>query len=271
VAGLLVTAATLCAFPRQPYRDIWFVANVGEEGLGDLHGMRAVAERFDHAAAFIVVEGGLFGRICHQAIGVRRFRIAVETEGGHSWGAFGNPSAIHVLGHIIAGIDRLNVPNKPKTTYNVGVVSGGTTINSIAGEAHLLLDLRSESPPALETLVAQVDEIVQSCRTETGVDVVISSIGNRPAGTISRKHLLVQWATAALNVVGAGKYVEYTTGSTDANVPLSQGRPTVCIGLTQAGNAHRLDEYLDITHIPAGLGQLLLLVLSVADGKNIWT
>jgi len=268
VAGLLMTAATMREMAQPPYRDIWFVANVCEEGLGDLNGMRAVVERFGSVAGYIVVEGGLFGRICHQAIGVRRFRIDVETPGGHSWGAFGNPSAIHVLGHIISAIDSLAVPAEPKTTYNVGVIEGGTTINSIAGRAHLLLDLRSESPEALEKLVGQVEAIVAEYGKEADVDVHISTIGNRPAGNLSREHPLVQAATNALLQVGAGKRIEYTTGSTDANIPLSHGWPTVCIGLTESANAHRPDEYLEVADIPAGLGQLLLLVLSASNGNN---
>lgn len=265
VAGLFQLAAALQRHALRPARDIWFVSNVGEEGLGDLRGMRAVVEHFGRAHAYIVVEGGLFGRICHQAIGVRRYRIAVQTPGGHSWGAFGAPSAIHHLGEIISAINHISVPESPKTTYNVGVISGGTTVNSIAAEAHLLLDLRSEGSAALDELVAQVDNIVQKAKRAQDVVVAIEVIGDRPAGEIPRDSWLVSLAVDALRQVGAADNIEFTAGSTDANIPLSRGMSAVCIGLAQSGNAHRLDEYLDVTDIPAGLGQLLLLTLAAAE------
>lgn len=267
VAGLLHMADTMRRYNLQPARDVWFVSNVGEEGLGNLRGMRAVVERFGPAQAYVVVEGGLFGRICHQAIGVRRYRIEVHTPGGHSWGAFGAPSAIHQLGKIIAAIDGLTVPESPKTTYNVGVISGGTTINSIASSAQLLLDLRSEDPGALEELIAQVERLAARVRREPDVAVEMQVIGDRPAGEIPRDSWLVSLAEAALRRVGAGDRIEFTTGSTDANIPLSKGMPTVCIGLAHSANAHRVDEYLDITDIPAGMSQLLLLVLGAAESR----
>jgi acetylornithine deacetylase/succinyl-diaminopimelate desuccinylase-like protein len=265
VAGLLHLAATMQRLELRPSRDVWLVSNVGEEGLGNLRGMHAVVERFGHAEAYIVVEGGLFGRICHQAIGVRRYRIEVRTPGGHSWGAFGTPSAIHQLGKLISAIDRLSVPESPKTTYNVGVISGGTTINSIASSASLLLDLRSEDPRALEALVTQVEGLVAQVRREPEVAVEMQMIGDRPAGEIPRNSWLVSLAEAALREVGASERIEYTTGSTDANVPLSKGIPGVCIGLAQSANAHRVDEYMDVTDLPAGMSQLLLLVLAAAE------
>lgn len=265
VAGLLETIATLQRFDLRPPRPIWFVSNVGEEGLGDLRGMRAVVERFGRARAYIVLEGGLFGRVCHQAIGVRRFRIEVTAPGGHSWGAFGTPSAIHILGNLIAAIDRIKVPQSPKTTYNVGHISGGTTINTIAGAAHMLLDLRSEDPAALDRLVQQVEEIVQRAGRQADVEVKMTAIGSRPAGQIPRDTPLVHWAVEALRQVGAARMLEFTTGSTDANIPLSQGFPAVCVGLTSSGNAHRPDEYMEAGHLPAGLGQVLLLLLAAAD------
>ncbi len=265
VAGLLHLAATMQRFQLRPARDLWLVSNVGEEGLGDLRGMRAVVERFEDAQAYIVVEGGLFGRICHQAIGVRRYRIEVHTPGGHSWGAFGVPSAIHQLGKIIAAIDGFSVPETPKTTYNVGVISGGTTVNSIASSAQMLLDLRSEDPNALEMLVTQVERLVAQVRQEPDVQVEMPVIGDRPAGEIPRDSWLVSLAESALRQVGAAERIEYTTGSTDANIPLSKGLPCVCIGLAQSANAHRVDEYMDVTDLPAGMSQLLLLVLAAAE------
>ena len=273
VAGILWLAQTLRDFELQTKADCWFVGNVGEEGLGDLRGMRAVVDHFGNQATYIVVEGGLFGQIAHQAIGVRRFRIQVKAPGGHSWGSFGNASAIHELGRLIAAISNINVPAEPKTAYNVGVIEGGTTINSIAQAAHLLLDLRSEDEGELARLVQTVEKIVAKASgghngRSDGVSITMELIGNRPAGHIARETELVRWAEAALRVVGCEE-VSYIAGSTDANIPLSQGIMAVCIGLTQSGNAHRLDEYMDPTHLPQGLGQLLLLTLAAGGFAGI--
>jgi tripeptide aminopeptidase len=269
VAGLLSLAQALTRFDLHPQADIWLVANVGEEGLGDLRGMKAVCQRFGAEARYIVIEGGLFGQISHQAIGVRRFRIEVETEGGHSWGSFGKPSAIHHLGHLIAAIDRLPVPREPKTTYNVGIIEGGRSINTIASKAALLLDLRSEDPDALGQLVEQVTVLVQAQSVPSGsgspsVDLTMELIGSRPAGQIPRRSPLVGWATAALRQVGWDKPL-FINSSTDANIPLSLGAEAVCLGLAESGNAHRLDEYLDPTWLPQGLSQLLLVTLAAAS------
>ncbi|MEM7112799.1 MAG: M20/M25/M40 family metallo-hydrolase [Chloroflexota bacterium] len=267
VAGLLLLIDTLNQHNLQPAADLWFVANVGEEGMGDLCGMRAVGKRFGPEATYLVVEGGLYGQIAHQAIGVRRFRIDVETGGGHSWANFGRPSAIHALGHIISQFDGISVPRNPKTTYNVGVISGGTSINTIAQNASCLLDLRSEDNAALQTLVGEAKAIVEQVRQRkwegSRVKIKMTQVGNRPSGALPRQAPLVTWAEAALHAVGCPK-VTYIIGSTDANIPLSMGANAVCIGLTKSGNAHRFDEYVDISKLPQGLGQLLLLILATA-------
>jgi tripeptide aminopeptidase len=273
VAGILFLAQILTQFHFQPQADIWFVANVGEEGLGDLCGMKAVCQRFGTEARYIVVEGGLFGQISHQSIGVRRFRIEVETEGGHSWGSFGKPSAIHRLGHLIAAIDRLDVPARPKTTYNVGVIEGGRSINTIASSASLLLDLRSEDPTALDQLVEQVTglvraHVVPAGRSQPAVAIKMELIGSRPAGQTTRQAPLVGWAAAALQQVGWEKPL-FITSSTDANIPLSLGAEAICLGLTESGNAHRLDEYLDPTWLPQGLSQLLLVTLAAVSPESL--
>ncbi len=267
VAGLLLLLQTLRDFSIRPFADLWFVANVGEEGLGDLRGMRAVVERFGREACYIVVEGGLYGRISHQAIGVRRFRIHFTTPGGHSWGNFGTPSAIHELGHFVAALDGLEVPTTPKTTYNAGVITGGTSVNSIAHSATLWLDLRSEEPAELLRLEQTVVEMVKRANgRKEGVAVTMTQIGDRPAGYIPRHTPLVVWAEAALRQVGCPE-ISYLASSTDANIPLSLGLSAVCIGLTQSGNSHRPDEYINPTHLPNGLGQLLLLTLAAAGQR----
>jgi tripeptide aminopeptidase len=263
LAGLLLTAGAINEFRLQPAADIWYVANVAEEGLGNLRGMKKVVNRFGADALYLVVEGGSFGQISHHAIGVRRFRVEVTVPGGHSWAHFGQPSAIHVLGRLIAAIDGLSPPVKPKTTYNVGLIEGGIAINAIAQSASLWLDLRSEETAALEEVTGQVMEMVSAIGAEPDVSAVVVPIGERAAGQISRDTPLVTWAEAALHAVGLHE-VEFMTGSTDANVPLSHGFDAVCIGLGRSGNTHRLDEYLDTTHLPQGLGQLLLLALAAA-------
>ncbi|MGB1250188.1 MAG: M20/M25/M40 family metallo-hydrolase [Candidatus Promineifilaceae bacterium] len=264
VAGLLVLANHLRLHQLQPERDIWFVANSSEEGLGDLRGMRQVVTRFSKAHAFIVVEGGMYGYILHEGIGVRRYRIQVDAEGGHSWSDFGRTSAIHILSHIISRIDALRVPSTPKTTYNVGVIDGGTSINTIAASAMMQLDLRSERASSLQQLVQQVHTIVQQAQQRfPQTRVSMTKIGDRPAGVCDRNAKIVKLADAALRVTGCEK-IHYLRGSTDANIPLSRGFPAVCVGLGRSGNAHRLDEYLDTELLPKGLQQLLLLMLGMA-------
>jgi di/tripeptidase len=228
--------------------------------------MRTVVERFGQRSLYIVVEGGLYGQISHQAIGVRRYRIEVTTDGGHSWGSFGQKSAIHELAQIITEIDNLIMPQSPKTTYNVGVIEGGTSINTIAASANMLLDLRSEHPGALQELIRSVVNIINQAQyrlSSTNCRITMTQIGNRPAGSIPRSQPLVEWAEAALRFVGC-QHVIYIAGSTDANIPLSQGITAVCIGLTESGNAHRLDEFIDTTHLADGMQQLLLLALAAS-------
>ncbi|MFN2134993.1 MAG: M20/M25/M40 family metallo-hydrolase [Candidatus Promineifilaceae bacterium] len=269
VGGLFACADIMLRRRLRPLSDIWFVSNVGEEGLGDLRGMREVVRHFGRQALYIVVEGGLYGQIAHEATGVRRFRIAVKTPGGHSWGSFGSPSAIHELVHLAAAIDRLSVSEKPKSTFNIGVIEGGTTINSIASQASMLLDLRSESGEQLDMLVGQVKEIVNRAqirarRRQRTVSFEMVKVGERPAGRIARDAPLVRWAEESLKASGCPE-VLYVSGSTDANIPLSQGIPAVCIGLTESANSHRVDEHLNIDFLPGGLRQLLLLALAASD------
>lgn len=263
VAGIITLAKVLHQAALDLPADLWFVANVGEEGLGDLCGMRAVVERFGTGVTYIVVEGGLFGQISHRGIGVRRFKLEAQTPGGHSWGNFGVRSAVHELARIIVAIDRLTVPKTPKTTFNVGVIEGGTSINSIAQSATGLLDLRSESPAALEELVTAVSHIITQANKRKDVQVEMEQIGNRPAGELPADTPLVRWAEEALRTVGC-QNPRLIASSTDANIPLSEGATAVCIGLAESHHAHRLDEYLDPRHLPEGLGQLLLLTLKTA-------
>ncbi|MFV9507287.1 MAG: M20/M25/M40 family metallo-hydrolase [Oscillochloridaceae bacterium umkhey_bin13] len=265
LAGLIHVAQAMQRHDLPNQGDIWFVANIGEEGLGDLRGMRAAVDRLrDQIGRVIVLEGCDFGTLHHQAIGVRRYRIEAHSPGGHSWGNFGTPSAIHALVRLAARITDLAVPRNPRTTFNLGVIEGGTSVNTIAESASMLLDMRSVGTAALDELINQVDRLVAAAANESSeITWKVTTVGNRPSGVISREHPLVHAAVSAYHWVGA--HVSFQQSSTDANIPLSQGIPAVCIGLTDGGNAHRHDEFILPANLGRGLQALLLLAL-VASG-----
>ncbi len=239
--------------------DLWLVANVGEEGLGDLRGMRAVVDHFGETPqAYIILEGMALGHIYHRGLGVQRYRITINTPGGHSWADFGTPSAIHELGKLINELIQLDLPEEPRTSLNVGVIEGGMSVNTIAAKASLELDLRSEEPEALQTLVKRVETLVEQAN-QPEVQVKAEIIGQRPAGQISKQHPLVQIATKALQ--SQNIQPQYLIGSTDANIPLSRKLPAITIGLTIGDGAHTMDEYILTEPLAKGLAQLLATVL----------
>lgn len=263
VAGLLALAETLVTLDEPPV-DIWLVANSGEEGLGDLKGMRAAVDRLESVlGASIVIEGMGLGRIVHRGLGSRRFRIAVAAPGGHSWSDFGAASAIHVLVRLASRLTQLRVPASPRTTFNIGRIKGGTSVNTIAQTAELELDLRSENPAALEALVEQTQQVIRDFQSEhwlqRGVRVTVTTIGDRPPGEIPAAHPLVHAAVRALAASDIRAPKKLRISSTDANVPLSRGIPAVCVGVTEGGDAHRLSEWINPVLLPRGTKHLLLL------------
>lgn len=243
--------------------NVWFVATTREEGLGNCGGMRAAFERLrSKIAAVINLEGLALGHVYNAGIAVRRLKIGVQTDGGHSWLHFGQPSAIHILMTLGAQISALTPPQKPRTTYNIGMIEGGRSINSIASEAAMLLDMRSEETTALSALEQQVRKYASDVAGEK-VKINIDVIGDRPSGSIPTDHLLVQTAMAALAQVGLTGVLE--CGSTDGNIPLAAGCPTVTVGVTRGGNAHRTDEFVETAPVSAGLKHILLLVVAAAE------
>ena len=264
LAGLMVLAEVLAGIETPPV-DIWLVANSNEEGLGDLKGIRAAVDRLqDRLGAVLVLEGMGVGRLVHAGLGVRRYRIHASAPGGHSWGDFGSASAIHCLAALVTDITRLNLPQQPRTTFNVGKFSGGTSVNTIAQHASLELDLRSVAPETLAQLDEQVQRLVQRHqrhhqRAKSGVTFSVETIGDRPAGQIPESHPLMQAASGILAQLGIPERVDVRISSTDANIPLSRGIPSVCIGLTEGGDAHRLSEWIDPKPLAKGIQQLFYL------------
>ncbi len=239
----------------QLQNDVWFVANVCEEGLGDLRGMKAVVDRFgENVKAYLVIEGMSLGHIYHCAIDVRRYRVVAKTAGGHSWSDYGQPSAVHEAAKLVTQIASLSVPVIPRTTLNIGKICGGTGINVLASEATFELDLRSESVEALNGLVRQVEELIRTAN-RNGVKIESEVIGQRPAGEIASDHPLIRLAEECL--LEQGIKAELTSGSTDANIPLSRGIPSTVLGVTTGGGAHTVHEYIEVRPVEKGMEQLI--------------
>lgn len=242
--------------------DMHIVATSREEGMGDLGGIRAAYRRLrDRIKCVINIEGLAFGHVYHAGIAVRRLKIAISAEGGHSWLHFGRPSAIHTLVQVGARLTEMRPSRRPRTTFNLGIIEGGQSVNSIAASASLLLDLRSETTAALDALESEVRAIVAAFAS-ADVTIETSIVGDRPAGGIPESHPLVQIALSSLDAVGIRGTLEI--GSTDGNIPLADGCPTVTIGITRGGNAHRLDEYIETAPVAAGLKQALLTIANAA-------
>lgn len=268
VAGLLGLIELWRHADYHPGADVWFVANTREEGLGNLGGIRAVWDRLAaRLGAAIVLEGMALGRIYHAGIAVRRLHVICTAPGGHSWTHFGQPSAIHELVAAGARVITLQPEPRPRTTYNIGLISGGQSVNSLASRAELYLDLRSEDPDELAALEQQVRALLRPEHAQT-VRFEVNIVGDRPSGQIPTGHPLVQLATAALRAIGCR--ARYETGSTDANALLANGLPTVTVGLTTGGHAHRRDEYIDIEPLSAGMWHIALLATAVAEQVAHW-
>jgi acetylornithine deacetylase/succinyl-diaminopimelate desuccinylase-like protein len=264
IASLLAMVEALNAGGVQTAGDLYLASNTGEEGLGDLKGMKAFITDVKHrVAAAIAVEGMKVNRIIHVAVGSRRYRVTYTARGGHSWGHFPSPSAIHILGRAIADISRLEVPKEPKTTYNVGVIHGGTTVNTIAAEAEMLVDMRSIDAGALANLETQVLEIITHAAKEGNGQVKLELVGDRPAGAIPATHPVVQTCMAVHRILGLQTFTE--PGSTDHNVPLAMGLPGVCLSVTEGANEHRLDEYIETGPIPTGVKNILLAAVALTS------
>jgi tripeptide aminopeptidase len=256
--GLAVVLAVARAFEKtgiQTGGTIYFVGDVGEEGPGNLRGMRQLftKELKGKVDYFISVDDAGLG-IASRAVGSHRYRISYKGPGGHSYGAFGIPNPIHALGRAISAIADIQVPSTPKTTFNVGVIEGGTSVNSISGSASMEVDMRSEDPASLAAVDTKVQRIIRSAlAAENGrwtsaaaakarLTLTVDTIGIRPTGSQLDAAPIVQSAIASGKALGFT--ASTTASSTDANLPISLGIPAIRIngGGTSEG-AHSLGEW----------------------------
>jgi tripeptide aminopeptidase len=271
LSALLGMVSVLGESPIATDLSLIFVANVGEEGEGDLAGMRHLFSHRDfcrRAKAVLVVDGASIQQTSIVGLGSRRFMVEIKGPGGHSWSDFGRANPIHVLGQIIADLKAIHIPSAPRTTLNVGVVHGGTVVNAIPASAWMKVDIRSVSSDEIERLTNLLHSIVTSVvenerRVSGQVESKIVPIGNRPAAQLppgSRTRQVIEEADQHFGIHG-----RFEISSTDANIPLSLGIEAAATGGGgSGGDAHTENEWYDPQGRELGLARLLLIVLMLA-------
>lgn len=243
----------------KPKTGILFVLNSGEEGLGNLKGTRQLMKDFgDKIKRLYAIDGGM-KTVVNDAVGSKRYRISVKTEGGHSFGAFGNRNAIYYAAKMIDTFYSLKVPDIGKTTYNVGVIEGGTSVNTIAQNCSMMYEYRSNKKEGLAFMDRFFDSVIASFQT-FGIEVTVEALGDRPCkGDVDPSDL-------TKIVMGASeKYGYHRTeecGSTDCNIPLSMGIPAVCFGVYEGKGAHTREEWVDVESTRDGMKILSEVLLS---------
>lgn len=280
LAFLLAAARAMRDARVETAGDILFIGNVGEEGPGDLRGTRHLFGQGawkDRIRRYITIDGRSNDSITNGALGSIRYRVTFKGPGGHSWGAFGQVSPSLALGNAIAKLGRLQVPKEPKVSYNVGVVRGGTSVNSIPFEVAMEIDLRSVSPQELEKIDAELRRIVDEAVAEENaarkttfgrVTAGLELIGKRPSGITLPETPELRQVAATMRAFD--KVPIWETSSTDANIPISLGIPAFAMASQSAnrgGRSHSLDEWTDVEK-PAAVKDFALalaIILSVAD------
>lgn len=285
LAALVAVADAMVTAQLATGRPVLFAATVGEEGSGDLRGVKYLLngggdERAGGSAApraapaaFIALDGAGLERVIHRALGAKRYHVTFRGPGGHSWAAFGVANPANAVGRAAALLADLPVPLTPRTTCAVVRLGGGTALNSIPQEAWLDLDLRSEDPRAL----AQLDVTVRSALERAADDenrhrtpgtppleVAFAVLGDRPSGVTPRAHPLVQAAIAATRALG--RDAELASASTDANVPIALGIPAIALGAGgKAGDAHLATEWFENVEGALGIVRALLVTAAMAE------
>ena len=275
LAAVLAILRAMNAAEVETEADILFIGTVGEEGLGDLRGMKHLfREGGPRIDAFISIDGAGVGNIVHQALGSHRYRVTFEGPGGHSWGAFGLANPAHALGRAIERFDAAAdafTSSGPRTSYNVGVIGGGTSVNSIPFEAWMEVDMRSESQESLlkvdsvfqTTMRRALEEANATRREGPPLELVVDQIGDRPSGEIPVTDPFVARSVAA--ALELGLEPDLGRSSTDSNVPISMGIPAVTLdGGGMGGRAHSLDEWFINRNGPLGIQHALLTLLAQA-------
>lgn len=256
VSVVLTTAKYFIDNNIVPEKGIMFVCNVCEEGLGNLVGVRQLMKDFEGRVKRFITYDGNIGTITTIAAGSHRYEVEVRTEGGHSYQAFGNKNAIHALSEIINKVYSINIPKKNgvRTTYNVGIVEGGTSVNTIAQSAKMICEYRSNDRECLDIMRLEFERIFKEAKTDE-VDITVEKIGDRPCkGDVDpalENEMVDVYASAVKEFTG--KDSSERIASTDANIPMSMGIPAVCMGTFTNFGSHTREEYTNKAALTDGL------------------
>lgn len=263
VAALLMAAKYIAEKQLLPKEcGVLIVIDAGEEGLGNLKGIRHLFDTYgSRIREFISFDGGEC-RCVSRAVGSKRYRIAIDTEGGHSYGAFGNRNAIAYLASLIDTLYTIKVPPLGKTTYNVGTISGGTSVNTIAQHAEMLYEFRSDEAEALTIMERHLEAALEFYRAK-GITVTTELVGDRPcSGVVDEAAMAAMISQAqAATLRHYGRELTFASGSTDCNIPLSRGVAALCLGVYRGSGAHTREEYVEIDSLVPGMNFLFDLVL----------
>lgn len=269
LAMLLLTAKYFYENNICPTGGVMFVCNSCEEGLGNLKGTRQIFRDFEGRIARFVSYDGRIGHIANRCVGSHRYEVEVTTAGGHSWGAFGNKNAITELSRIVNAIYEIEVPQigESRTTYNVGSIEGGTSVNTIAQSAKMLCEYRSDTLDCLAIMKSRFEHIfAEAANSDVGVKVTV--VGERPCmGAVDLSEIEKMEAICAdIQRRICGVEVGYGAASTDCNIPLSLGIPAICVGVYIGGGAHTREEWVEKASLPVGLEIGIEMAISLSEG-----
>lgn len=265
LASMMMMAAWLHEHGVEPACGVLFVANSCEEGLGNLKGCRAVMQAYGpRVRAFLSLDGGL-DSVCARAVGSSRYRISVRTQGGHSFANFGRRSAIDALCRIACALYEQKVPQEGAsiTTYNIGMIAGGTSVNTIAQEASMLYEYRSDNAQCLSFMEEQMRAVLERFKWPDA-QVKVELLGTRPcAGDVDaqRQHALESVCQEAL-LRHTGMEPPIASGSTDCNIPLSMGIPSACFGVYRGEGEHTREEWIDPSSVAVGMKAFASVLLN---------
>ncbi len=268
VAALLVMGRYLAKYRPQMKHGIVLAANSCEEGLGNLKGARALVERYKDRLAQVVSFDGYMDEICNCAVGSVRYRIEIKTEGGHSYFDFGNRNAIEAMARLVTRLYEYQIPQDlSNTTYNVGTIQGGTSVNTIAQQAEMLYEFRSDDRESLHKVQQYFEKVVEEFCGQ-GVELSVETVGERPCGSKGWRHPdqkeLEEFCKARAEK-RTGMAVGFIAASTDSNIPFSCGIPAVTVGLCLGGKAHTRQEWISLDSLRPGLALAADMVLKFCE------